>query len=195
MQGTTVAEGYIKLYRKIESSPVFENPYYLKLWVVMLFVAQYKDQKILYMNTELTLKSGQFVFGAPSWSKRYNIPKSTIQRAVEFMSKSGMIVGIISKPRFGTIYQIKNWNKYQTEIDTVGTKLGRVWAESGQSLGNEQEWKEGKNKEKINKREKPPPNPRRQDYDDDLNYEKDIDVWEEVTGKTHSSRIHLKVTK
>lgn len=195
MQGTTVSEGYIKLYRKIENSPVFENPYYLKLWVAMLLTAQYQEKKVLYMNHEITLKPGQFIFGAPSWSKRLRVPKTTIQRGGEYMTKAGMISVISTHPRVGTIYQIKNWSKYQDSEDSLGMYPGRVWAENGQSPGNEQERKEGKKKEKIYKREKIPPNPRRQDYDDDLSYEKDINVWEESTGKTHSSRIHLKVTK
>lgn len=114
--------GWIKLHRKVLTSAIFENPRYLKLWVAVLTTAQHEEKKILFMNTEVTLKKGQFIFGAPSWAKRYKIPETTVTRFVTFCKKAGMLTVIKSGSKVGTIYQITNWSFYQildTKTDTI----------------------------------------------------------------------------
>lgn len=54
---------YIKLFRKLLNSPIFENEKALKIWVWCLLKATHKEREQLVGQQIIHLEIGQFVFG------------------------------------------------------------------------------------------------------------------------------------
>lgn len=119
-------DGYIKLYRKLIKSPVFQNEKLLKIWIWCLCNASHSDIETIIGLQKVTIEKGQFVFGLLKASRELDIPKSTLDRNMKALQKFGMIN---IKP--GTKYSIvtiENWRKYQG-----------VWEESGTNVENKRE--------------------------------------------------------
>ena len=66
-------EGYIKLYRKLLESPVFQNEKALKVWIWCLCKATHKDREQLVGRQIVNLKTGQFIFGRKKASEELKI--------------------------------------------------------------------------------------------------------------------------
>ena len=56
-------KSYIKLFRKLLNSPIFENEKALKIWIWCLLKATHKERLQLVGQQEVNLQKGQFVFG------------------------------------------------------------------------------------------------------------------------------------
>ena len=54
---------YIKLFRKLLNSPIFENEKALKVWIWCLLKATHKEREQLVGKTIVYLEKGQFVTG------------------------------------------------------------------------------------------------------------------------------------
>lgn len=112
-------QGWIKLHRKIVDSPIWEDPYYLKLWLYCLMKATHKDREVIIGNQVIKLKPGEFITGRKSLSDDLNTgvkPKlklndSTWWRYLNNLEKMQMLH--IKKTNKFSIVSIVNWNEYQ----------------------------------------------------------------------------------
>ena len=117
--------GYIKLHRKVDDSSPFndENPLVFKIWTYCLIRANFRETHILYMGREVILQRGQFVFGRLKWSEKLKCSKSTLRNILKKFENwdivqditKDIVQDITKDMRFPTIYQIKNYEKYQGE--------------------------------------------------------------------------------
>ena len=64
--------GYIQVHRKLKHSLVFQDPYYLKLWLWLLFRARYKRGTVLIGNQVIQLEIGQLIWGREEASAELN---------------------------------------------------------------------------------------------------------------------------
>jgi predicted transcriptional regulator len=117
--------GWIKLHRKIKDSPVYKEGLIL-LFLECVLSATHKDRKIDHDGVEIILKPGQFVFGRHEWAKRLGMNRSTLYKRIKKLEKLGIIVEQSwnrvgteleqkSSSHGGSLYQIQNWEKYQSE--------------------------------------------------------------------------------
>ena len=104
-------EGYIKLYRKLIESPVFENEKLLKIWVWCLCRANHVETDAIVGLQKIHLKKGQFIFGLLKASKELSIPKTTLYRNMKALETYQMI-SIKPENKYSVI-TIENWDKYQ----------------------------------------------------------------------------------
>ena len=144
-------EGYIKLYRKLEESPVFQNEKLLKVWIWCLFRANHKDTETIVGFQKITLHTGQFIFGLLKASTELQVPKSTLHRYMKMLEKLGMI-GIEPGTKF-SIVTVENWAKYQTYSpesgNQKGTEIGNKRETSGKQVGTDKNDKNDKNDKKV----------------------------------------------
>lgn len=105
--------GYIKSYRNILNSDIFNNPnpYLLKVWIWVLHKAFYDEKNIFIGKKEVHLKPGQFVFGRKSAAIELNMSESTVYDYMKLLQKRGSI-DINSNNKFSVI-TIVNWGFYQ----------------------------------------------------------------------------------
>ncbi|MEY8367583.1 hypothetical protein AALA24_02330 [Anaerovoracaceae bacterium 42-11] len=104
-------EGYIKLYRKLIKSPIFQNEKLLKIWIWCLCRANHRETETIVGLRKVQLQKGQFVFGLIKASQELQIPKTTLYRNLRTLCEFGMI-SIKAENKFSVV-TVENWEKYQ----------------------------------------------------------------------------------
>ena len=106
-------KSYIKLFRKLLSSPIFENEKALKIWIWCLLKATHKEREQLVGQQIIHLEIGQFVFGRKQASEELKMNESTIYKYIKLLEKLQMI-SINSNNKFSVV-SIEKWEDYQIE--------------------------------------------------------------------------------
>lgn len=120
-------QGWIKLYRKIQSSFVWTNSDQLKLWLLILMKANHSQNKFLFNGKEISVSSGQFVTGRDALASEYNrgvkpvqvVVSRTIWRWVKLFEKSQMLS--IESTSTNSVITVLNWGEYQESVQPVSS--------------------------------------------------------------------------
>lgn len=104
-------ETWIKLYRKIIKSPIWENEKALKVWIWCLVKATHEEREQLVGKTIVKLEKGQFVTGRKKASEELNMKERTIYDYFKLLEKLQMI-SIKSNNKFSVI-TVEKWEDYQ----------------------------------------------------------------------------------
>ncbi len=145
--------GWIKLYRKIIDSSIFQDEHALQLWIYILVSVNHKEKKILFNKEEIIIKPGSGIFGlnqiVSDLKNLTNIKKSKFKkfktiyyRKLKLLEKLGKLK--LQPTNKFTIISVVKWVDYQT-IETQ-VKLKRNSSETPV--------KTNKNEEECNKNEK-----------------------------------------
>ncbi|PKN37678.1 MAG: hypothetical protein CVU62_08105 [Deltaproteobacteria bacterium HGW-Deltaproteobacteria-2] len=136
--------GYVKLWRKIEDSAVFQNEGLLKVFVWCLIRANHKEQFVQVKTgrgfSEVKLLPGTFIFGRESAAKKLDMSPSTVWKRILKLEKLDFL-NIRSNSHYSIIH-IVNWIIYQATTANSDSESDR------QVTGKEhrQECKNDKNK-------------------------------------------------
>ena len=106
-------KSWIKLYRKILESPIFENEKALKVWIWCLVKATHKEREQLVGKQIVHLDKGQFVTGRKKASKELKMKERTVYDYFKLLEELHMI-RINSNNKF-SIITIEKWGNYQVE--------------------------------------------------------------------------------
>lgn len=112
-------ETWIKLYRKILKSPIWENEKALKVWIWCLIKATYVQKIQLVGQQKVLLEKGQFVFGRNKASQELQMSESTVYRYINLLKELKMI-NIKSNNKF-SIITIEKWEDYQIEKEYLNS--------------------------------------------------------------------------
>lgn len=119
--------GYVKLYRKMLDSKVFQNEGLFKVWVWCLLKANHETRWVLIKvgraSTEVLVKPGQFVFGRYSAAKELQMSPSTVWKRIKKLKNMGNC-DIKSNSKY-TIITIVNWDIYQMSTQDGDSKGDR----------------------------------------------------------------------
>jgi hypothetical protein len=85
--GENMEETWIKLYRKIMKSPIWENEKALKIWIWCLLKATHEEREQLVGQQVVELKKGQFVFGRKKAADELQMNENTIYRYIKLLEK------------------------------------------------------------------------------------------------------------
>lgn len=99
--------GYIKIWRKVKDSGLYQLPNAFTLFVYMLTEATHKSTR----RGTVDLERGQLCTGRHQLSKDLGLSERSIRTALEHLVKLNMITGK-STNKF-TVYTIVNYNNYQ----------------------------------------------------------------------------------
>ena len=110
---------WIKLYRKILKSPIWENEKALKVWIWCLIKATYVQKIQLVGQQKVLLEKGQFVFGRNKASQELQMSESTVYRYINLLKELKMI-NIKSNNKF-SIITIEKWEDYQIEKEYLNS--------------------------------------------------------------------------
>lgn len=127
---------WIKLYRKILKSPIWENEKALKIWIWCLVKATHKERIQLVGQQEVNLEKGQFVFGRKKASEELSMTESTIYKYIKLLEKLQMI-SLKSNNKF-SIVSVEKWEDYQIEdIEKEQQSNNNVFLDSNNKLKTE----------------------------------------------------------
>lgn len=122
-------KGYVKLYRKLSTESVWNDPLKLRLLLQCLMKAAYKEEKVTIENQVIDLNIGQFVTGRESLTKEFNlglqtkyqVSDKTIWRWLKVLETSGLLE--INSTNKYSIVTVKN-DISDTNIEQKFTKNG-----------------------------------------------------------------------
>lgn len=139
--------GFITLHRKLLSSPIFENPNDLKIWIWCLLRANHSNTSVFFGYEEIQVKRGQFIFGRFTASKELSMNPSTVYKILKKLEKAGMIE--IKSNNKKSLLSIINYECYQdNDIQKEQQSNNRVTTEEQQSNTDNKDNKNNKdNKE------------------------------------------------
>ncbi len=136
--------GYIRLWRKVEDSAVFQNEGLLKVFLYCLMRANYEETFVKIKTgrgfSEVKLLPGSFIFGRESAAKKLHMPPSTLWKRILKLEKLDFL-NIESDSHYSIIYII-NWHTYQAVKETGNSEGDR----QGTGKEHREELKTSKNK-------------------------------------------------
>ena len=136
-----MAEGYIKLHRKLLESSVFDNPNVLKVWIWCLLKATHQPHEQLVGLQNVQLLPGQFIFGRDKHSKELRFSRSSLYRYINVL-KSLQMLDIKTNNKFSLV-TIVNWELYQSLETKADSKT------SIKRTANEQQMDTNKNVKNV----------------------------------------------
>jgi len=132
--------GYISLHRKIRDHWIWENPLYLKWWLDLLMMANYKPTKILLNRMPQMMEIGEHHTSEIKLSARWDANRKTVDKFLKLLEKDEMITLKKSKQN-GTTINIRNYQAYQDVLRSARDN------ETDNGMGNELDIKNKENKE------------------------------------------------
>lgn len=114
-------EGWIKLYRNITRSPLFDNPKLLKVWVWCMSNAAYAQHDVIVGKKTITLNPGEFITGRKKAAIELNMAEGTVYDYLHLLEKRGNIT-LIPNNKY-TVVRVEKWGIYQSEDDIPNNKM------------------------------------------------------------------------
>lgn len=102
---------WVKLYRKLLKSPIFDNEKALKVWVWCLLKATHIEREQLVGRQKVQLKKGEFIFGRKKASQELKMKEKTVYDYMKLLENLQMLV-IKSNNKFSVV-SIEKWENYQ----------------------------------------------------------------------------------
>ncbi|OHR73977.1 hypothetical protein HMPREF3291_05170 [Bacillus sp. HMSC76G11] len=159
-------QGYIKAYRKMLGSTIWQDPDLFRLWMYCLMKASYKNRVVLIEKQEVELQAGEFVTGRFTLHQEFNqgIPPRKQAKDTTLWSwlKKLESLGNLDIKSFNkySVVSIVNWNEYQESLTTEPQQNdSKLTAEPQQTDTNKNVKKEKNDKKEIK-------NSRKQVFDD-----------------------------
>ena len=103
--------GWIKIHRKLQDSPIMSKPEYLTVWIHLLLLANHEKTEFIFNNQKMVLESGQLITSRQKLAAVCGIQESKIDRILKYL-KSEQQIEQQTNNKFRLI-TIKNWNLYQ----------------------------------------------------------------------------------
>lgn len=123
--------GYIKIFRKIEDSAIWnEKPFdRLHAWMWLLLHANYADSEILYKGKTVTIRRGQLVTSYDKLAEAWGWSRNKVIRFTTWLTTEGMIAK--NGHANGTTITIEKWAFYQDQRHTNETADGTADGTAG----------------------------------------------------------------
>lgn len=106
-------DGWLKLYRSILDSAVFQDAEILKVWIWLLCNVAFEQHDTICYGKVITLKPGQIATGRKKISQCTDLNENKVYRALNALKSLGNIE--IKATNKYSIITVVNWDKYQEE--------------------------------------------------------------------------------
>ena len=106
-------DGWLKLYRSILDSAVFQDAEVLKVWVWLLCNVSFEQHDTVCYGKVISLKPGQIATGRKKISQCTDLNETKVYRALIALKSLGNIE--IKSTNKYSIITVVNWDKYQDE--------------------------------------------------------------------------------
>ena len=106
-------DGWLKLYRSILDSAVFQDAEILKVWIWLLCNVAFEQHDTICYGKVITLKPGQIATGRKKIAQCTDLNENKVYRALTALKSLGNIE--IKATNKYSIITVVNWDKYQEE--------------------------------------------------------------------------------
>lgn len=106
-------DGWLKLYRSILDSAVFQDAEILKVWIWLLCNVAFEQHDTICYGKVITLKPGQIATGRKKIAQCTGLNENKVYRALNALKSLGNIE--IKATNKYSIITVVNWDKYQEE--------------------------------------------------------------------------------
>ena len=110
--------GWIKINRSIADHWIFQDAEKFKLWVDLLFMANWEDRKVMHDSHLFVLKRGQMIASVSYLCERWDKCTMTVFRFLKLLEQDGMIKRQVLY-RQTPIITICNYEKYQCREEGI----------------------------------------------------------------------------
>lgn len=138
-------QGYIKLYRTLIDSDIFQNEKLFKVFIWCLLKATHKERDQVIGRKTIRLKEGQFIFGRLKASSELNMAPSTVWDYMKLLEKHNNI-NINSNNKYSVV-TIEKWGIYQTKENITDSKSNNNT--DNKSTTNQQQMDTNKNVKNV----------------------------------------------
>ena len=129
-----MAEGWIKIHRKLQSNPIWNNPRmpfdYRSAWIDLLMMANHRDSEVIVDYESMTVKRGQLLTSTRQLGERWQWSKNRVCKYLKLLESLKMVTK--SSTKRWTLLTIEKYEVYQceqdTSVDTDGTQEGHGYA-------------------------------------------------------------------
>lgn len=164
--------GWIKAHRSMLEHPALQHDTAFRVWMILLLRAAHKPTKVNWKGQTVGLHSGQVAISVRKLARDYEIPYKSARGAIDRLAREECITlmqikGAVrgaGEGAVGLLVSICNWERYQSEEESMGAVEGTDRAHQGRT---EQEGEESKTEESKKERG-PAPNGTAIDLDADL---------------------------
>ena len=143
-------DGYVKIYRKLLTSAVFQHDNLLKVWIWCLVRANWHDTMCLFDGVELKVGRGSFISGRYTGSTECHMKPKTFYNQLVKLQELGNI--FLKSDNRKTLITIVNYSSYQDDQTTDGQPLDNKRTTGGQQEDTDKEVKNIRSKEYIYKK-------------------------------------------
>lgn len=135
--------GYIKIWRKLEDSGLFQMPNTFTLFMYILVNASHKDKKVGTTTGAIDLKRGQFIAGRSLLSKKLKISEQKTRTSLDRLVYLDILT--IKSTNKYSIYTIVNYDIYQDDNQQTTSRITNNQPADNQQITTKQEVKKEKN--------------------------------------------------
>lgn len=139
--------GYIKCWRKIKDSFIWQDPEALKLWVHLLMEANYKDTEFMFRGSRQTLKRGQLMRGHRKLADETQISRSKVTRLIKMLKNESLIES--ADINICSLITIVKYDEYQSTEPLIEQRVDQEWTTSGPGVSQYKYIKALKNDKKV----------------------------------------------
>lgn len=144
-------DGWLKLYRSILDSAVFQDAEMLKVWIWLLCNVAFEQHDTICYGKVIHLKPGQIATGRKKIAQYTDLNENKVYRALTALKSLGNIE--IKATNKYSIITVVNWDKYQEENDKRTSSEqqtnSKTTAEEQQTNNKRTQHKNGKNEKEI----------------------------------------------
>ena len=143
--GFDMADGYIKLWRKVLDTGMIRSHNLWIFWTWCLLKASWKQGKVWVGKQEIELQPGQFVFGLNAASEEIGLSIQNIRTSLIALENYKNLTRKVTS-KF-SIITICNWESYQSSENITNNQTNEPLTIKQQSNGNNKEVKKERSKE------------------------------------------------
>ena len=152
---SNLASGYVRVYRSLAENPIWRNASYLRIWLYLLFEANWKDRQLM---DGTVIKRGSLATGRVTISLHTKTTEQTVRSCLKCLISTNMIT--IESTKRGSIVSICNYDIYQPLVannqptekpadqPTANQQVTNSQPTGNQPTNHSEEVKKGRRKEK-----------------------------------------------
>lgn len=115
-----MAEGWIKIHRKLQSNPIWSNsrmPFdYRSAWIDLLMMANHRDSEVIVDYESMTVKRGQLLTSTRQLGERWKWGKDRVCKYLRLLETQKMVTK--SSTTRWTLLTIVKYDDFQCDADT-----------------------------------------------------------------------------
>ena len=115
-----MAEGWIKIHRKLQNNPIWNNPRmpfdYRSAWIDLLMMANHRDSEVIFDYETVVVKRGQLLTSTRQLGERWRWGKDRVCKYLRLRETQKMITKSSTTKR--TLLTIVKYDDFQCDADT-----------------------------------------------------------------------------